>query len=107
VAAVGGRAAVAASRQRSSSSFAASINQQFHIASPAISARLIEVAAGPQHHRVEQHSLMFTCDAALTEGIHHFTHDTLGAFDLFISPIGRPVDGARLYQACISRMAGA
>jgi hypothetical protein len=86
------------------SSFTACIDQRFHIASHSISARLIEVAAGPQHDRVEQHSLMFTCDGALTEGIHHFTHDTLGAFDLFISPVGRPVDGARMYQACISRM---
>jgi hypothetical protein len=66
---------------------------------------LARVTEQPLAHDVEQFSLSFHAPPGppLPDATHAFEHPALGAFDLFISPVGG--GGARhtVYEACFSR----
>ena len=69
--------------------------------------RLARVTERPLTHDVEQFSLGFDAASAapLPCGTHTLHHPTLGAFDLFMAPVGA---GSRRteYEACFSRHVG-
>ena len=54
---------------------------------------------------IVQFSLIFhgTSGEPIADGIHEFHHSALGAFSIFIVPVGAATDGKRAYQACFSR----
>ena len=66
---------------------------------------LAQVVERPRSGDVEQFSLTFRADpgAPPLDGTHAFDHPALGAFDLFISPVGGATAGPALYEACFSR----
>jgi uncharacterized protein DUF6916 len=66
---------------------------------------LAEVAEQRASRGVEQFSLVFhgAPGVGLGEGTHAFTHRQLGAFDLFIVPIGPANRPRTVFQACFSR----
>jgi uncharacterized protein DUF6916 len=70
---------------------------------------LVEVVERPVTRGVEQFSLIFHGAPAprLAGGTHVFSHPRLGAFDLFIAPIGPANRPRSVYQACFSRFATA
>ncbi len=68
-----------------------------------LTARALPPVASPQK---ESFSLVFRGPQApqLEQGIYDFTHGEIGAFALFIVPIGATPDGIR-YEAVFNRMA--
>jgi hypothetical protein len=66
---------------------------------------LAKVSERPITRNVEQFSLIFHAPAGTTvsHGTYGFQHRALGAFELFIVPIGAPDDRRTVYQACFSR----
>jgi hypothetical protein len=70
---------------------------------------LSQVLERPVTHRVEQFSLSFdACGGArLPHGTHAFHHPVLGAFDLFVAPVGGGSAHRTTYEACFSRHRGA
>jgi hypothetical protein len=68
---------------------------------PLVLARVTEQPITPN---VEQFSLSFHARAGtrLPSGTHAFQHPALGAFDLFISPVGASAERT-VYEACFSR----
>jgi uncharacterized protein DUF6916 len=64
---------------------------------------LARVIEGPPGKRFEQFSLMFHAPAGSPplHGTYVFRHAALGAFDLFIAPVG---DARATYEACFSRL---
>jgi hypothetical protein len=67
---------------------------------------LARVADGPACKDIEQFSLLFhgPADADLLHGTYAVRHPELGAFDLFIAPIGVPDRRRSVYEACFSRL---
>lgn len=68
-------------------------------------ARALPAALGAAPPRGESFSIIFHGPRApqLTQGTYEFAHDTIGAFALFIVPIGADADGIR-YEAVFNRM---
>jgi hypothetical protein len=66
---------------------------------------LAKVVERPVTKNVEQFSLIFHAPAgtAVPQGTHSFRHPALGAFDLFLVPIGASNGRRTVYQACFSR----
>jgi len=66
---------------------------------------LAKVSERPITRNVEQFSLIFHAPAgtSVSHGTYGFQHRALGAFELFIVPIGAPDDRRTVYQACFSR----
>jgi hypothetical protein len=66
---------------------------------------LAQVTERPRSHDVEQFSLTFhaAAGAPRLEGTHTFHHPALGAFDLYIAPVGGRIAGPSTYEACFSR----
>lgn len=85
------------------------LNMPFHARS-ADGARvrmvLREVAERPVTRNIEQFSLIFHAPPGRTvpDGTQTLHHSTLGAFDLFIVPIGAGNARRTVYQACFSRL---
>ncbi len=69
--------------------------------------RLERVEAGPRGSGFEQFALMFrgSRDPVGRQGTYRLVHAALGAFDIFLVPVGRDSDGTR-YQAVFSRLVG-
>ena len=65
---------------------------------------LAEVTDGPVDEYFQQFSLTFraTASSPASDGIYSFHHAGLGAFDLFIVPIGPPNHRRTIFQACLS-----
>jgi hypothetical protein len=66
---------------------------------------LARVAEGPRTPGIEQFSLIFHGRPAAAVGhlAQTLHHPVLGAFDLFIAPVGRSSAQAAVYEACFSR----
>ena len=87
--------------------FAAHLNTSFRVKSGAdlaVELRLIE-ATDNSVPRQEMFSLIFQGpdQTFLPQGIYPIEHDRIGAFDLFITPIGRDEGGYR-YEAVFNRI---
>jgi uncharacterized protein DUF6916 len=81
----------------------------FEMGSPSgdrVRLRLAEVTERPITKNVEQFSLIFHAppDRSLSDGLHSIHHESLGAFDLFVVPVGAPNRRRTVYQACFSRL---
>jgi hypothetical protein len=84
------------------------LNTSFSVRSGDLAPARFVLAKVPERavtRNVEQFSLIFHSapDTALPQGTHSFHHPSLGAFDLFIVPIGAPNGRRTAYQACFSR----
>jgi hypothetical protein len=90
-----------------SESFSESLNTTFRVLvdSGAVEVKLIEVAPGRQTPRQDQFSIVFRGpeDALFGQGTYKIEHDRIGAFDLFLVPVGRDEQGF-LYQAVFNRL---
>jgi hypothetical protein len=66
---------------------------------------LKRVTEQPITHNVEQFSLSFHAlpGAPVLHGTHTFQHAALGAFDLFVAPVGAGGAERTVYEACFSR----
>ena len=66
---------------------------------------LAQITERPLDNDVEQFSLLFTQpqDAAVLHGTYGFHHPALGAFDLFIAPVGAANARDIVHEACFSR----
>jgi hypothetical protein len=67
---------------------------------------LAQVTERPTTQGIEQFSLSFHAapGATLAQGTHPFQHPALGAFDLFVSPVGIGSQQSKVYEACFSRV---
>lgn len=95
--------------------FAGLVNSCFRVQSgPASAVELRLVAATPatpapvaaaEAPTRESFSLLFCgpAEAFLQQRTYRFTHEQLGAFDLFIVPVGKETDGFR-YEAIFNRL---
>lgn len=72
---------------------------------PAAELRLVEAEEHKSSQRSERFSLIFQgpADAPLAQGTYQFEHDQLGAFDLFIVPVGQDQSGMQ-YEAVFNRL---
>jgi len=66
---------------------------------------LVKVVERPVTRQVEQFSLVFHAHGGgtLADGIHAVRHPALGAFDLFIAPIGGSKRPRPTFEACFGR----
>lgn len=66
---------------------------------------LARVTEQPITHDVEQFALSFHAPpgAPALHGTYTFQHAALGAFDLFVAPVGAGGAGRAVYEACFSR----
>jgi hypothetical protein len=66
---------------------------------------LARVDEGPRTPGIEQFSLIFhgRADVAVDHATRTLHHPVLGAFDLFIAPVGRSSARSAVYEACFSR----
>jgi len=75
-----------------------------------IPARLAEATpvGGYRPIECEKFSLIFAANPGkpLHQGIHGFMHETLGEFELFITPVASPDRDLNWYEASINREAG-
>ena len=84
------------------------LNTTFHLhisgANP-VAVELVDVTEKDFSPRTEQFSLIFRGPSALylAQGIYHIEHDTLGAFDLFLVPVG-PDDAGLCYESVFNRL---
>ena len=67
---------------------------------------LAAVTERPASKHVEQFSLIFHAPSGcpVADGLHAIRHQALGAFELFIVPVGAPNGRRTVYQACFSRL---
>jgi hypothetical protein len=67
---------------------------------------LVAVTERPASKHLEQFSLIFHAPSGCTvaDGLHQFRHHDLGAFELFIAPVGARHPHRTVYQACFSRL---
>lgn len=88
--------------------FAASLNQAFEIkldSGKSLNLVLAEVSELRESARQERFSLIFKGlgDALLEQHLYSLQHQTLGAFEIFLVPVGSAPDGF-LYQAVFNRL---
>ena len=88
-------------------SFARCLNDAFEVQRPgagAVALELIEAGGPPASGGDETFSIVFRGppDAFLPQATYRFGHDGLGAFDLFIVPVGPDQAGHR-YEAVFNR----
>lgn len=76
-----------------------------HEALGAVTWELIAVSELKSSPRQQAFSILFRgpLDPICGQGTYHLEHDRLGAFDLFIVPVGREPDGMR-YEAVFNRL---
>jgi hypothetical protein len=87
--------------------FASQVNSRFRlIAGPetAMEVELIEFKAGSKSADHEAFSIVFQApvDAPLEQRIYRLEHESMGAFELFLVPIGKSPEGVR-YEAVFNR----
>lgn len=72
---------------------------------PAVEVELTEVSELLLSARQERFSLIFRSanDIMVVQGLHRFEHDEMGAFDLFIVPVGRDESGT-YHEAVFNRL---
>lgn len=70
-----------------------------------LDAKLIEVSELLVSPRQERFSIVFLCsnEVLIAQGTAPFEHDEMGAFNLFIVPIGRDDEGTQ-YEAVFNRV---
>lgn len=95
------------SENLSKARFAESVKTKFHVypePSNAVEVELIELIEGVSTPTHEQFSLLFHGPQTpfLQQMIYHVQHDRLGAFDLFLVPVGKTPDGFQ-YEAVFNR----
>jgi hypothetical protein len=81
--------------------FSPAVGGQFRVRTPAgeLDAVLAEATAlPPQPHGRAPFSLLFRAGQAFPQGCYTFTHPDLGAFELFVVPLGPDAAGLR-YEA--------
>ena len=88
--------------------FKSHLNTAFQATDPeghAVPMKLIEVSEGPQDARLEQYSVVFQAppDALNSQGNYQFRHPGIGAFLIFIVPIGKDAEGL-YYEAVFSQL---
>ena len=88
--------------------FASQVNTRFRlIAGPdaVMEVELIEFTSGSKSAQYEAFSLVFQAPvgAPLEQRIYSLEHESMGAFELFLVPIGKSPDGVR-YEAVFNRM---
>ncbi|MDB6079400.1 MAG: hypothetical protein JWO82_3147 [Akkermansiaceae bacterium] len=92
--------------------FAPFLGSEFHLlrGNEWVTVRLAEANAvgGYRPIECEKFSLIFTAgpEKPLQQGIHAFRHETLGDFELFITPVRSPDHGLNWYEASINREIG-
>ena len=99
------------------SDFSAAVNSRFSVMlsgaeddAPAIEVELTEAGEVSQSSmgdaRLECFALFFKggLDSMLPQGLHRFSNDQLGSFDLFVTPIQHRDQDARYYEAVINRV---
>jgi hypothetical protein len=96
----------------SPASFKAALNTRFRVAGPAGSGTarsmtLAEYEQGRPSPEVEHFAVRFLGlgEPPFPQGTYHFSHDRIGAFELFIVPVGRQADGI-VYEAVFNRLVG-
>jgi hypothetical protein len=87
--------------------FAEHVNSEFQILkedTPLLSLKLVEVSGPGVEHGQERFSLVFRgpLESPLGQGIQSAQHEQLGAFELFLVPVGRELEGM-LYEAAFNR----
>jgi Domain of unknown function (DUF6916) len=88
--------------------FARWLNTHFRVeahGASALTLELIEVGELRSTPGSESFSIVFRgpADAFLPQAIYQFHHDAIGAFELFVVPIGKDTDGF-YYEAVFNRM---
>jgi len=87
--------------------FASQVNSRFRlIAGPesAMDVELIEFTAGSKSAHQEAFSIVFRApvEAPLEQRIYRLEHESMGAFELFLVPIGKSPEGVS-YEAVFNR----
>ncbi len=95
-------------RDASAARFRPHVNTAFTVRSTeGLPVRLVlaQVIDGPLTAGLEQFSLIFhgPADPAISHATYAFDHQALGAFDLFIGPVGGSNPRRTVYEACFSR----
>ncbi|WP_345714466.1 DUF6916 family protein [Luteolibacter yonseiensis] len=89
--------------------FAPFVGDEFNLSrgNDRVTMRLAEASPVGGHRPVEceKFSLIFTAgpERPLQQGIHGFRHETLGDFELFITPVMSPDHDLNWYEASINR----
>jgi len=91
----------------SADAFAAQVNSRFRlVAGPqsVIEVELIEFTSGSKSAHYEAFSLVFQApvDSPLEQRTYSLEHESMGAFELFLVPIGKSPAGVR-YEAVFNR----
>ncbi len=100
---------LAAAASNGAARFRPHIGSLFTIVDAAVHARqqvrLTDIVETMVSVNVEQYALNFSgsAQAPLTHGLYTFHHESLGAVQMFITPVGAPA-GTPTYQACFSRL---
>jgi uncharacterized protein DUF6916 len=94
--------------QLSRENFASNLNTRFWLRNGGPEREavdLVEVTQGQSTPRQEQFSLTFRGDSAkvFPQRLYSMEHDTMGAFDLFLVPVGRD-DTGTFYEAVFNRL---
>jgi hypothetical protein len=89
----------------SSSAFKGCLNTTFQVVEPPVGLELVQHEPGKPSTAVEQFSLLFhgPDQPLLGQGSYQFEHARMGAFEMFIVPIGRE-PGRLIYEAVFSRL---
>lgn len=89
----------------SSSTFRDCLSTAFTVIGPDIELELVAHDPGKPSTAVEQFSLLFhgPDHPLLSQGTYQFEHPQMGAFEMFIVPIGRE-PGRLIYEAVFSRL---
>jgi len=90
--------------------FAGALGSRFwlhHAPEVKLPVELIEIREGRPLPDYEQFSVLFRGprESVLPQRIYHIEHDEMGAFDLFLVPVGRDHQGTT-YEAVFSRAVG-
>jgi hypothetical protein len=94
--------------QLSGDAFASRVNSRFRlIVGPeaVMEMDLIEFTSGSKSSHHEAFSIVFRApvDAPLEQRIYRLEHESMGAFELFLVPIGKSPEGVR-YEAVFNRV---
>jgi hypothetical protein len=94
-------------KQLTGDTFAAFLNGRFRLISgpeAGMELELVEFNAGSRSAHHEAFSIVFRApvEAPLEQRIYRLEHESLGAFELFLVPIGKSPEGVR-YEAVFNR----
>ena len=88
--------------------FTKHVNTKFHVPNEEnipVELELIEISELKLYPKQEEFSLVFRSplNMFLSQGVHNFTHEQMGQFELFIVPIRQDAQGF-YYQAIFNRI---